>query len=616
MSDIRFREIPKDQVSSVSSTTSDIRHREIPVETSNPSNTSQTGYQPQMSMQTVEELKDPKLSQGIVNPVKAAVKGAFRGVGDSILDIGDLAADILHSTNLKSTINKGKERNQASAVEIANPTASGIGAGIGYGTGSTIIPGVIVKEGVQVAKALPVVGKGLEAVSAALHPAIRGATTEGSIGAIQGATMSPDSRTTGALVGGGVGGVAGALGGALSKGLTGTYKNIGPEIARMKELGFDPKSPEFMGRVRQELANRGTGSTKTNIQEGINTKIQGVVDDLKPDSVYVPNQSPNQIIKDKIATNFKDVEATKSANYKPLTDSTGVIEAKSVNDATQVLTKKGKDFLPTELPENTTFAQLQDYRQALDGNLKSAKSSMRAGSLSNKDLNKLYEVRANVTKKMQESADSQGLGEQFNTAEQYYKTNYLPFRTFSKSGKVNSPKEIDATWNKVNTLMNSKNPNPKELRDLVSTLGDEGKQTVGWSLVQNALTAAKRGDEIALPKFNNEINKYKVSGLGDIIADPQYKQAVIGINRIVADGKEALKIKSNKLTLPIISQVTDNLMQTEAGIKLIIKLGSMNKSSKEYRAAIQTLFTGASNLMVIQPGQRYNQPARGRNPGE
>lgn len=531
----------------------------------------------------------------VVDTNQAFLSGARRGISDAALELGNLAGDLLSRFDVtKSTGEYIKSKTstplEPSAVEQANPLVSSIGAGLGYTGGMIAGPSKIVKGAGAVSGATKL-------ADAAIHPAISGAIREGATGALQGAAMQPDNRGIGAIVGGVIGAPAGALGGLVSKGVQTSAREIAPELDRMRSLGFDVNSPEAIARARQELASRGEGQLQENIQAGITKQAENAVNAIKPSSANIPNKSPNQILTDRMKTQFAEVHKAKEAAYAPLNEATGLQNTTPIKVSANTLGKQGKNFLPDDLPKQANFSQLQEYRQLLDGSLKSAKNAAKNGNLSNKDLKNLYKLRSDVTDQMTALAERQGLGNQLAQAEDLYKNEYLPFRTFSKTtGKINTPEESDQVWHKINKVMAQTNPDPKELRHLVGNLGEEGTDLVGWGLLQNALTSAKDGSVINLSRFNTAVNKYRVGGLSSIISKPEYSDAVKGINRIIQDGKKAMNVKTNKLYIPVVSPVIEHLMQTKAGINLIVKLGSANKSSEAYRDLVQGLFTGLSNI--------------------
>lgn len=548
----------------------------------------------------------------------ATVRGVARGVGDSVRELGNLAGDILQKFDLTkkagkklSDITKGSIN--PTQLELDNPISSSIGAGSGYTAAMMAGPLGAAKVVGAGLRAIPKIGQAINSLS----PVITGGAEQGAVGAIQGAAMQPDARGIGAVTGGVLGASLGGVGGVIGANVKRAASELTPELARMKSLGFDINSPEALARARQELASRGEGALKSSIESKVVDQAQNEIKKIRPESTYIPDKSPNQIIVDKQAQQFQVAQQAKREAYAPLTEAPGLQNTAPIKTQTNSLTKQGQKLLPDSLPQQATFANLQDYRQALDGSIKSAKMAAKNGNLNNKDLNRLYSLRNEVTNSMEQVAGRQGLGDQFANAEEIYKTQYLPFRTFSKSGKVQSDDEIDATWQKVNSLMQSSNPNPKQLRDLMSTMGDEGKDVVGWAMLQNAFNRANVGGKISLDSFNNSVNKFRVNGLDSVIAKPDYKDAVKGINRLVNDGRTAANIKTNRLYIPIISPVIEHLMQTATGIKLLVKLGSATKSATGYRESIQALVTGSINLgaqKVMQTPQNELPPEQQATP--
>lgn len=551
--------------------------------------------------QPVENVSEPAPSSMLDSPI-AFGKGLVRGVGDAALDFGDLVADALSSFETTKSAGEGlkkytKDDIQPSEVELQNPISSSIGAGIGYSVPMLVAPGSAVR-GAEAAVKTTGIGSKLAQATPGI---VGGALREGSVGALQGAAMAESGeRSGGALLGGAIGAPLGAIGAGIGQASRAGNELVAPEIQRMKGLGYRLDDPETMASARQSLAARGEQGLQSNIEERIVKMSQKEIDKLRPDGSYVPGKSPNQVLRDKETKSFAEADAMRKDLYEPLTLSTGTINISSLLSASNRLSKQGKNFLPevSNKPKGVeaSFSQLQDYRQALDGSIKSAKNAARNGTLNNKDLHALYDIRKQTTNLMEETATKQGLGDQFLKADAFYKDHILPFKTFTKSGKISSPEEIDQTWTTINSLMNQTTPPVTKLKNLVTTLGDEGKDLVGWALLQSSMDKAITGGSISLNNFNGSINKFRSSGLGDIIDNPTYKQAVEGINRIVKDGKDSLNIKLNRIYIPLVTPVLEHLLQTEKGIKLLYKIGGADKNSEAARTAIQSLFSGLPNI--------------------
>ncbi len=570
-----------------------------------------TNQQPVQASKPVESKEDNSYIWGRNEPsaVKAVGQSVAQGLGDAGLDFADLAADVLSKLGAEKTGQSLKIRTQAAKAEnaklsqdqIANPVSSGIGGGLGYTAGMIAAPA----KGVRALESALGLGG-----AAARAPIRAGAIREGAVGAIQGAAMQPENREGGALIGSLIGGAGGAIGGGISKFLQNKASQIQPQVDAAERLKVGANSEAGLAATRGELASGGKSQLKDDITSKIISETQQAVDDIKPTSANIPDKSPNQILVDRQQANFANVVRAKDEAYAPLNTAPGTIETTSIKDLSNGLLKKTKSYLPdSELATpifkgEATFNQLQQYRQSLDQNIRAAQSA----KIIPNEVKKLYNIRAQVSAKMSQVADDQGLGGQFQQAEDIYKTQYKPFETFTKSGKLATPEQADEAWFKVNKLLNANNPNPKELRDLVSTLSDEGKDLVGWAKIQNALTKATSGSDINLGAFNKEINQFKVTGLKDVFSKPEYDKAILGINRIVNDGKKLSNVKVNKLNIPIVTNTINYLLQSSPGIRLIIKLGSTAKNSKEYRAAISSLINGAANITTQKATGPMSKP--------
>lgn len=517
--------------------------------------------------------------------------GAARGAMNVGLELGDLAADILKNFDatkgagdkLKGLVKSGQEYNQPGAMEALSPIGSGLGNAVGYGAGYMLGPQKLIRGGEAALSTIPE----LKALGQAMPNTVTGGLREMLSGGITGAAIQPENRITGALTGGIIGGATGAVGGATSAGFQQGQKDMAPMFNTAGRLDFDLSSPQAIASARKELADRGAGQLRQDIQDRAVSKAEQQIATIKPESVTIPQKSPSRLLAARAAKNFPEVEARMQAAYAPL-DESGVTVATTPIKTTKRIT----NYLPEKaLPKNATFSQLQQYRQELDISIRAAKSQ-----LSPKEIGLLKSRRDEITSKLEEVSEKAGLGQNFTTAEDIYKNEYRPFLTFSSTGKVNTRQATDETWSEINTLLNQKNPEPKKLRALIKVLGDEGKDLVGWAGLQNAFSQAKIGNEVSLQTFQRNVNKLSASGLDSIIAKPEYRKTVNGITNIIQDGKAASKIKTNRVYIPIITPVVEHLMETEAGIKLLMKLGGSDRKSKAYRQAIQQLVTQGINI--------------------
>lgn len=595
--------------------------------------------QPTVPESIQEAPQQPSTQPKESNPadyISAASRGVVRGVADMALDLGDVAANAFNSSTLKGLVNKGKEINQPSQIELDNPLTSSIGAGLGYTAGAMVMPAGVVGKAIQGAAKLPVIGglasKLLPGTGGAIQSGVGGAIREGATGALGGAAMNPDSQGWGAAIGGAVGAPLGAIGGALSAGLRTAAGQVVPELQRLKQAGIDVSSPEAVASARYALATRGQDALVEKLQTKITHNAQSEVTKIQPQSTYVPEQNPNQIITGIVKQNFEARTLKKDELYAPLTQSLETVDAPNVMAAMKTLSPKIQKLLPelkqTRLKDDIlavgdvnypipksgmTFTQLQAYRQGIDGVYQQAKSLTRTGKINKTELGNILEFRKEVSNKMYELAKNQGLDGRLAEADGFYHTEYKPFTTFSKEGKINTPEQTNQVWDKINTLMGSAKPKAQEVKDLVNVLGEDGKDIVGWGLLQNAMLKNLSGGRLNLAGFNSEVNKFKVTGLDSVFAKPAYNNAVKGINRIITDGEQILKIKTNRMYVPLISPVLEHIMQSQSGINFIIKLGSMDKTSSLYRKGLQNFLTGATNLFVNQPGKNYQGEARGRS---
>ena len=573
------------------------------------------GVQKQPSVSPTSPSEQPPKPVG--NAIDAFTGGVGRGFKDAALEMGDLAADVLSNfettkgigSSLKGKVKEWQAGSEASPTQLASPLASSIGAGTGYTAGIMSMPGAAVRAGVGALKALP----GVASVASKVPATIAGLGTQGAAGAIGGAAMDPENRGFGALTGGLVGGAAGAIGGALGSKSAELGKVVQTEVGRLKKLGIDPKSEEGLNQIRMTVRQRGLGQSLESTEAQLKQKVLNEAQGAKPESIQIPQKSASRLLTARAAKNFTKVDEERQALYKPLTESKTPTNVSSINDEVGKLSQKAKGYLPDPQISKSikegqaTFSQLQDYRIALDGNITVAKRAVKNGAMLPKDLNQLYKTRSQVSAAMEDAATANGLSKEFKAAEDFYKHQYLPFRTLDKSGKLNKPEAIDNTMKKINTLVNSPNPNPKEIKDLVSTLGDEGRSLVGWAKIENAVQKSSVGGKINFRTLETDLQKWKVGGIESSVFQKEHKQAIAGMEAIINDAPRVMKQATNKIYIPVVGPILEHLLQSDKGIKLLMGIGTMDKKAPGYRKVLQDIVTGGSNILTNKAASSPNQ---------
>lgn len=567
----------------------------------------------EMKQQVLDNIK-PIQETG--DPQTAFAANLLRGPANFALDIGNLAGDILSSfgttksagESLNKLVQRGRQANVPSTdLELSNPRASALGDAIGYGVSSIAMPGGIVRA---TGAALKSIIPGLSGASEAA-PVISSMIRESASGALGGGAMSASGeRGYGAAIGGGIGGVAGLAGGLLGRSLTAGNEQIAPAVKLTSSQGSE-LTPEAIAAARNELATGQLAGLRQQIGEDITGKIQQQMTPLIPKSAS--DLAPNQTLLNSVRSNYAEVSKTSKDLYAPFNKLDTNIDVAPLLSKYKELPNSVKAFIPEASIKpvaqgqaaNIPFNRIKDYKQDLDLNAASAKRG-----LTGKDYSAWSQFRSEVAGALDNAAEALGKGPQWRAANDFYAENITPFKTLNKSGQLKTPAQTDAAWKSINTIIGGEKPDPTKLRGLVKSLGPEGKEQVGWAYLQNAITKSLDIDGIIDPStLSTKLNAYKGTGLDDIFATPQYKQATYGIQRLVKEGSDRLSnVGTQAPEMPVIGNIINYLTQSKLGIMALIKLGKMDPKSKAFRDAAQQILTGGSNLLIQRPDQRPEVP--------
>lgn len=535
-------------------------------------------------------------SDPTADKIPAFAKGVVRGVGDSALDFAGLAGDILEHFGLThaagETVNKfvkkGQEYNQPSKVELDNPWTSSIGAGIGY-TGGMIASGGGGAAGI---KAIPGIARAAEKVG----PALSGMAREGVIGATQGAAMNPQDRSLGMAIGGVTGSALGALGGALGGAAKTQGNRISQTLNEAERIGQPRYSDESLNAARNTFETGGVNQAQENTSDRI---LQSIHDEMAKNgsTAFMPDQSPARLLAAKASTNYKNVVAENKANWAPLNAATETVPVHTIKLSIDNLPQNARNYLPEKtLPEDASFSQIQEFRQAMDRDFRAAKKS-----LNPREFREWYGIRQQASNGMQSAAENAGLKDQFVKAEDHYIHQVLPFRTLTKEGKIATPEQADVAWSKINQIISAKNPKPGDLKNVISTLGPEGKDLVGWAAIQNAVSKAAESEPISVNSLNNALNRWNISGLNKTIFTDTHKNTILGIKRLIKAGNASLKQQGHQYNIFGVGNAINSFISTNKGLKLLDILGGLSPSAPMYRQIIQSAVTGSANIIMNQP---------------
>jgi len=570
-------------------------------------------------VQAVANLLAPVTSR-----INAAGTGLAQGVSDSIGDIGGLAHNILNSIpGIKgSALDKGmtsagraydtasqsiSQNPQMQNAIDQHPALYGLGGGIGYTAGNMVglspvtTPATRLLEGAA-GKVLPsALGKSALA---------KGAISQGVLGAGMGAAASPDAPVQGAIKGGLAGAGLGAVGGVIGQKLSRTGDIIDFQAEHNESAGIIPGSVEDVSSIIKSLKDGGVDMTKYNVAKTVNNQIadrimqSGPIQDLK--------QAPGITITNLAQANFKNVSDRINAAKAPLIASTQQFPTTNYQQAIQEVAPQIKSPLITKnLPvvsQNMSFDDLWNKRQQLDSVINATKIQAVSKPFIKSNLTPLIQMRQAMSNDLEASANSLGLGKNWQDANQIYQQEKLPFQAFrTKSGQLVDQVDVQQALKKVNTLLNPRiSPNFEELNKVSASLGPDGQKLISQAMLTNFYKKSVDTEGNVNPvTFFTQIRKAEASGLDSNLWGSDARQAANGIKEIIKGSKLAGKVapgidEAKQININLVP----NLIASRPGIALLRMLGSSKTPQSVIRDSVQKLITGA----VVQSQANNKQP--------
>lgn len=480
------------------------------------------------------------------------------------------------------------EQNAIDQSTVAGPLAQTIGymGGAGAIQGKVLSPVSNIME-----KAItPILPAGLAGSSL-----VKGAISQGTLGAGLGAAATPDQPLQGAIQGAKVGAVLGAVAGPIGAKLARGNAILDFEKQNMINSGINPDSIEGVTRQIKALKDNGVSMSTVLLKKQISNQIADKIQSAGP--LTNLNQTPVETISELATKRYADLQSQMKTLTAPLdqlkstfnTDQFTTTKAQVTSD---IASKQLRNAIPL-IPDNASFTQMWQTRQKLDIILSTARIQAANGKILKTDLVPLNQMRDALTQDMNKAATDSGLGQNFQDANNLYKQNILPFQAFrTTSGKLISPEDVQESMKRINTLLNPKiSPDYKSLNKVADSLGPDGKEIVGQSILQNmVLKSQDQHGNIDPQQFFSKMKKATSAGMDNILWSKNTRDAAKGIQKILEGSKETTSLGT--INDPsMLSKLIPSLMGNRIGMILLRTIGNSNTPGQISRELLQKVLT-------------------------
>lgn len=557
-----------------------------------------------------------------------------KSVDDAASKLGDIAAqklaDIKQGVASNEVVGSSNPVGQGTSLVEQHPVVSSIGQAAGN------VAGQLALTGAPIGAATDVVAPAIKAIAPGLagSPAAVGAATQATLGAGVGAATDPNNPLSGALKGAIAGGTLGAVGGNLGEAVKESGNIIHSTLEDLVASGQNPYNLKSLLTIQKNLADRGAIYREFETKQEALAATNDLMDTIRPNG-YVPGTSPIKLIADKILTNAPEAEATNAANYAPINESTATVPLtnyKTMMD--NVNTNFNKVPLPSKnlketsinpdtgevkvttspvaaLPEAPTLNEALAYRKQLDSTITQAQMKAAHGEISNQDVLPYYQVRQALNQDIHAAADSipysdpanpdiKTLGDQLSKAETFNRTNVQPFKLIDKQGNiVDNPTAEAKIWTRISAELQARRPNFNNIRANAAMLGPNGKELVGWGMLENAVNkATNAAGEFTPSKVDEAITRMKATGLLAEVGTQGQNDVATGLSTIIS---AAAKAKPGAATQSFVGQKIAALTHSRAGIGILKRIGSPDINAQTTRDLLQKVSTVLGAQAAAKP---------------
>lgn len=568
----------------------------------------------QQMLDSNKKAPETDTSSKILAGTSSLARGAIEGFGQTLAAPGNILSETiqggLHALSAAGIVPDSMYQNFKQSTAESRKTISDIGnKALDYAFGPakadiqnnpnlskySNLAGNLTSSAVTAGGLVGKLGQGLS-------PITSGVLTQGTQGALMGASANPDRPIEGGIIGGAIGAPLGGIAGKLGR----SAEIINDKVDDVERLGLSPYSEAGLKSIKGALDNSGKELTTEEIEKQTKQVLQNKLDSAAP-KVDI-TQKPTDMIVNLAKTTYPEKIAQQNELYKPLNESLADAPTPHLTQAlSQVKTKSGANLLPDQLPDNPTISDLMTYRRQASAGINQAEKAIKMGSptANFKSYQELLNVKQAVTTDLNNAAaaSNPALANQLQTADKFHVDQVKPFEVYNTdSGKLLSPEDMTDAWTRASKLLRPRLPNLTAMADVAKTLGPEGKQVFGYAYLQQAVERSMNVDGRIFPsKISGELNKLQNSGLAQHILTPELQEAFNGM-RTIAEGAIKTTKGMDTKSVGTIATLVNSLTHNTAGITLLRGLGSKTGSPSRIKNIVSQLLTNALEKGVAQQG--------------
>jgi len=438
-------------------------------------------------------------------------------------------------------------------------------------------------------------------LGAGLSPVTSGALTQGTQGALMGASANSEDPITSGIIGGAIGAPLGAIAGKFAR----SAEIINDKIDDIERVGMSPYSEAGIKSIKGALDSSGKELTVEEVERATKQALQTKLEAAAPKIDIT--QKPTDMIVNLAKANYPKIIQQQNALYAPLNESLADAPTPILSKTLGAIqTKAARELLPDLLPTNPTISDLMTYRRQISSGINQAERAIKMGSSTAnfKSYQELLGVKQAVTSDLNAAAKASNpaLANQLAAADKFHIDQVKPFDVYNtESGKLLSPQDVTDTWTRASKLLRPRLPNLTAMAQVAKTLGPEGKQVFGYAYLQQAVERSMNVDGRIFPtKISGELNKLQNSGLAQHILTPELSEAFNGM-RNMAEGAIKTTRGMNTQSVGTIANFVNSLTHNSAGITLLRGLGSKTSSPSRIKNIISQVLTNALEKEVATP---------------
>lgn len=540
----------------------------------------------QAKSEAKKALKQSK-SEVKTSPVKAIAAGAI-GAAQGLAELPLGVASMI--PGLQGVAQKGQQAIEQDPIYNEYPGSSRVGYGAGMLMGGKGISDLVKFAAKGAARTFPI-------LSGLAGDTIKANTGREAIsGGIIGSAMNPQHPLQGALAGSVLGGIGGAVGGTVGSSLSNRAKIVENELMQANKLGLNINDPQVLKILQKELDEGGVTSLLDTASKSAEKAVQGKISRMKPKGL-ADDLSPNEVLEGKVSQGYQAEKKALDDLEAPMRDPAVQVQVEPTNlnrefksiradieklklpEAEKKALMKQLDGLETGA-DTFSVSEMLDYKRYISSVTSQEFKQIKQGARAKPGIDMMSRLQAAAEKDLAEISNKSGVPGAYEAYSKHYLEKVKPYEEIINKGE---------TLKEINTLLNSNNPNMSSLNKLITSLGDEGKATVGWAIMQNAFNKSVADGTFKSGIFIKEINRYLDTGVGRKLLTPAHREVMKNLKDMGIAARQILK-QGNISERIFIEKIINRGIFSKAFIENVI-MPFGKASAKQKREIIQSILT-------------------------